>query len=77
MIFLGVERPEQMVALSKLSERIVPEGAIWVIYRKGRKDFNENDVLRLGLESGLVDVKVVRFSESHSASKFVIRKADR
>jgi hypothetical protein len=31
----------------------------------------------LGLETGLVDVKVVRFSDTHSATKFVIRKADR
>ena len=47
------------------------------MYRKGRKDFNENDVLRLGLETGLVDVKVVRFSDTHTATKFVIRKAER
>lgn len=54
-----------------------PNGAVWAVFRKGRKDFNENDVLRLGLESGLVDVKVVRFSDTHTALKFVIRKADR
>ena len=50
---------------------------MWVVYRKGQKVFNENDVLRLGLESGMVDVKVVRFSDTHTATKFVIRKADR
>ena len=56
---------------------IEPDGAVWVVFRKGRRDFNENDVLRGGLAAGLVDVKVVRFSDTHTASKFVIRKAER
>lgn len=76
-IFLAVDGPDDMRRLSELRERIKPNGAVWAIFRKGRKDFNENDVLRLGLESGLVDVKVVRFSDTHTALKFVIRKAER
>ncbi len=52
-------------------------GAVWVVFRKGRRDFNENGVQRLGLESGLVDVKVVRISDTHAAAKFVIRRAER
>ncbi len=76
-IFLGVEGQEEMHRLIDLRARIKPNGAIWAVFRKGRKDFNENDVLRLGLESGLVDVKVVRFSDTHTALKFVIRKAER
>jgi hypothetical protein len=77
MVFLGVDLPLDMAAMSNLRGAIKPDGAVWVVFRKGRKDFNENDVLRLGLETGLVDVKVVRFSETHSALKFVIRKAER
>jgi hypothetical protein len=77
LVFLGVEAPLDMAAMANLRTAIKPEGAVWVVFRKGRKDFNENDVLRLGLETGLVDVKVVRFSDTHSAVKFVIRKADR
>ena len=77
IVFLGVERPDDMKRLGELKRRIARDGAVWVVYRKGRKDFNENDVLRLGLESGMVDVKVVRFSETHTATKYVIRKAER
>ena len=77
MIFLGVEGAADMKRLAKLKEAIARDGTVWVVYRKGRKDFNENDVLRLGLESGLVDVKVVRFSDTHTALKYVIRKAER
>ena len=76
-VFLGVEQPDDLAPMAALRSVIKPDGAVWVVYRKGRKDFNENDVLRLGLETGLVDVKVVRFSDSHTATKFVIRKADR
>jgi len=76
-VFLGVEQPDDMTAMAPLRAVIKPDGAVWVVYRKGRKDFNENDVLRLGLETGLVDVKVVRFSDTHTATKFVIRKAER
>jgi hypothetical protein len=47
-------------------------GAIRVVYPKGRKDITENDVRQAGLRAGLVDVKVARFSETHTALKFVI-----
>lgn len=76
-VFLAVEGPDDMRRMTGLRGRIKRDGAVWVVFRKGQKDFNENDVLRLGLESGLVDVKVVRFSETHTASKFVIRQAER
>ncbi len=76
-VFLGVEEPDDMARMAALRSVIKPDGAVWVVFRKGRKDFNENDVLRLGLETGLVDVKVVRFSDTHTATKFVIRKAER
>lgn len=76
-IFVQVDGAPDMERISELKSRIKPNGAIWAVFRKGRKDFNENDVLRGGLAAGLVDVKVVRFSDTHTASKFVIRVADR
>ncbi|MGH8247954.1 MAG: hypothetical protein ACREUU_16150 [Gammaproteobacteria bacterium] len=77
LIFVVVDGPQDLHQLASLKTRIKPDGAIWAVFRKGRKDFNENDVLRGGLAAGLVDVKVVRFSDTHTASKFVIRKAER
>jgi hypothetical protein len=76
-IFVAVDDPADLERLAELRGSIKPDGAIWVVFRKGRKDFNENAILRGGLATGLVDVKVVRFSDSHTASKFVIRKAER
>jgi hypothetical protein len=76
-IFVAVNEPQDMEQFAYLKDAIQPDGAVWAVFRKGRKDFNENAVLRGGLDSGLVDVKVVRFSDTHTASKFVIRKAER
>jgi hypothetical protein len=77
LIFVAVNEPLDLERLPELKRAIKPDGAVWAVFRKGRKDFNENDVLRGGLDAGLVDVKVVRFSDTHTASKFVIRKAER
>jgi len=76
-IFVAVEMSEDLGRLVELKAAIKPDGAIWAVFRKGRKDFNENDVLRGGIAAGLVDVKVVRFSDTHTASKFVMRRAER
>ena len=44
---------------------------------KGRKDITENGVLAAGRAAGLKDVKVVGFSPTHTALKFVIHVARR
>jgi hypothetical protein len=77
MIFVGVAGPDSLDKLAELRAWIKPNGSIWAVFRKGQKEFNENDVLRGGLDAGLVDVKVVRFSDTHTACKFVIRKSER
>jgi hypothetical protein len=46
--------------------------ALWVVYRKGQKEITEMDVIGTGRKSGLKDVKVVGFSPTHTALKFVI-----
>lgn len=76
-VFVAVDGPRDVERLKPLRAAIKPDGAVWAVFRKGSKYFNENDVLRGGLAAGLVDVKVVRFSDTHTASKFVIRRSDR
>jgi hypothetical protein len=46
--------------------------ALWIVYPKGRKDITEIDVLSTGRKAGLKDIKVVGFSTTHTALKFVI-----
>jgi hypothetical protein len=48
-----------------------------VIRPKGKAVITESDVMAAGKKAGLVDVKVVSFSETHTAEKFVIPVAKR
>ena len=60
---------ERLVTVQKFLKR---NGAIWVIRPKGSPDISESDVMAAGKKAGLVDVKVARFSDTHTAEKFVI-----
>jgi hypothetical protein len=75
LIFYGVEEPARLARLADLRGRIKPNGAVWVVSRKGR--VKEAEVYAAGHAAGLVDVKVAAFSATHTANKFVIRLADR
>jgi hypothetical protein len=46
--------------------------ALWIVYPKGQKGITEDDVIAAGRKTGLKDVKVVAFSPTHTALKFVV-----
>jgi len=77
LVFYGVSKEAQLPRLEKLKATIKPDGAIWVIRPKGRPEISEASVMEAGKLAGLVDVKVVSFSETHTAEKFVIPVAAR
>jgi hypothetical protein len=72
VVFLGATSVTALDRLARLRDRIVPAGAIWVVWPKGRPELKEDHVRAAALAVGLVDVKVVKFSETHSALKLVI-----
>ena len=71
-IFLAADSKEDFLALSKIAKAMVGAAALWIVYPKGQKQITENDVLAAGRKIGLKDVKVVGFSATHTALKFVI-----
>jgi len=77
LIFLGVEVEKDLSKLPALQTSLKRNGALWIVYPKGKKEISENAVRGAGLQAGLVDVKVARFSETHTALKFVIPLAKR
>lgn len=77
VIFFGASHTSALARLAALREAIRPAGAIWVIRPKGQKSITEADTMAAGKRAGLVDVKVVSFSETHTAEKFVIPVASR
>jgi hypothetical protein len=76
-IFVAAERHTALSRLQALQRAIVPNGAIWVVWPRGRADINGNRVREAALAAGLVDVKVVRFSDTHGALKLVVPLARR
>jgi hypothetical protein len=71
-IFYGVSREAALAHLKKLKAALKPNGALWTIRPKGRPEISEASVRAAGKAAGLVDVKVVSFSPTHTAEKFVI-----
>jgi hypothetical protein len=80
MIFVKsqAEMKEQFPAFAR---RLAPAGMLWVSWPKKASgvvsDIGENDVMKIGLTAGLVDVKVCAVNEVWSGLKFVIRVKDR
>lgn len=77
VIFYGFESKDGLAKVEALKKNLKPAGAIWTVYPKGQKHITQNDVMAACKAAGLVDIKVVGFSETHSSLKFVIPVAQR
>jgi hypothetical protein len=80
MVFVKAQA-ELRKQFSRFAKLLAPAGMLWVSWPKKSSgvatDLTENEVRRIGLEAGLVDVKVCAVSEVWSGLKFVIRVKDR
>lgn len=67
--------------LPRLKKQLDQKGCIWISWPKKtsgvKTDLDENVVRSIGLEAGIVDVKVCAVDETWSGLKFVIRVKDR
>ena len=77
IIFHPAPDRRALAALPSLVPMMKPAGALWVVRPKGQPSITEAETMRAGRSAGLVDVKVVSFSETHTAEKFVIPVARR
>jgi len=71
-IFFAANSKVDLSSLTKVAKSMEGAAALWIVYPKGQKEITENDVLAAGRKAGLKDVKVVGFSATHTALKFVI-----
>ena len=80
MIFIS-RQAEMQRQFPIFARRLAPAGLLWVSWPKKTSgmatDLIENDVRRIGLKAGLVDVKVCAVNDVWSGLKFVIRVKDR
>jgi len=66
---------------AKLAEKLTTNGMIWIAWPKKSSgvttDLSFEHVQRIGLDAGLVDVKICAIDETWSGLKFVYRLKDR
>ena len=70
--FFAADSQKELLSVAKIAKTLRGATALWVVYPKGQKTLTENDVIAAGRKSGLKDVKVVGFSATHTALKFVL-----
>ncbi|HEY2973177.1 MAG TPA: hypothetical protein VGJ48_11750 [Pyrinomonadaceae bacterium] len=65
----------------KLAQRLKTNGMLWIAWPKKASgiatDLSDNSVRKIGLDAGLVDVKVCAVNDIWSGLKFVYRLKDR
>ena len=77
LIFLDAPERDALWQLGPLLGCLKRDGAVWTVRPKGVKQITERDVMEAAKLAGLVDVKVAKFSETHTAEKLVIPVAQR
>jgi hypothetical protein len=71
LLFLAAPRSRELDRIGKLKASLQAGGALWVIYPKGVSQIKEIEVIQAGRAAGMKDVKVARFSATHTGLKFV------
>jgi|ERR1700722_827385 len=71
-VFFAADSQKELLGVQKVAKTVEGATALWIVYPKGQKSITENDVIAAGRKTGLKDVKVVGFSPTHTALKFVL-----
>lgn len=78
IVFFGASAPADLDRLGPLAARLQPAGALWLVRAKGKgAPIAESVSMAAAKRAGLVDVKVVSYSDTQSAEKYVIPVARR
>ena len=81
ILFFVLNERQLMRDFAKLAGRLTANGMLWIAWPKKSSvvatDLSEQRVRQVGLEAGLVDVKVCAIDETWSGLKFVYRLKDR
>jgi len=72
-IFYAADSKNELAKIKSLKKFLKSTGALWIVSLKGKRaTLKDTDVMAAGKKAGLVDTKVVGFSATHTALKFVI-----
>ncbi len=73
LVFFRADGAPDLQRMPDLIKSLASKGALWIVYPKGVRAITEAQVLAAARAAGLVDVKVVRFSPTHTALKTTVR----
>ena len=72
LIFYAADSKKELLKLKGLKKFLKSSGALWIVSLKGKQaTIKDTEVMAAGKKAGLVDTKVVGFSPTHTALKFV------
>jgi hypothetical protein len=78
LIFLQINRPEDLDFIAKAAQHLQPAGGLWVFHPKGNAaSLADSEVRPCGLAAGLVDNKICAYTATHTATRYVIPRAMR
>ncbi|HYL26940.1 MAG TPA: hypothetical protein VEW74_03835 [Candidatus Nitrosotalea sp.] len=73
LIFVRIDAPNDLLRVMRASGHLKPDGALWVFHPKGRgASPHDSEVRSAGLAAGLVDNKISAYTDTHTATRFVI-----
>jgi hypothetical protein len=76
LLFYAADSPAELARIGALVPALAPAGALWIVSRKGKTaTLKDVEVMAAAKAHGLVDNKVVGFSATHTALRFVRRRA--
>ncbi len=81
ILFFVLKESALLRDFDKLAKKLVTNGMIWIAWPKKSSgvttDLTFDSVQRIGLDAGLVDVKICAIDDTWSGLKFVYRLKDR
>ena len=78
LIFYAADSKKELLRLKGLKKFLKNNGALWIVSLKGKQaTIKDTEVMAAGKKAGFVDTKVVGFSPTHTALKFVIPVSSR
>ena len=81
IVLFTASQKELKTEFPRLAGKLASNGMLWIAWPKRASgvpsDLSENNVRQIGLDAGLVDVKVCAINEIWSGLKFVYRLKDR
>src|SRR5579862_1017148 len=69
VVFLGVEREQDLPKIAAVAAKLPPKAALWVVHPKGKTGVPDTAIFAVAKQNGLTYTKVAKFSETHTAER--------